>query len=569
MNSLSSEQKTILLSLHRVLSQNQNDGKGQCLLLDAPPGTGKTYLIAALSLTLCELGLYTAYSNNLASAMSEICTIDAMTNCKFLMDFFDVNYMKAKFLWNSRKHPSIGDQVFCLLEKIKKATFNKEIHQILMLDEYTIVSPWQIFMYFLLSKVHGVVVMYSGDRNQLSSIDKTIYHQENNYRMAKCCSDEEFRLVRLMRQDGDEIFSENIRKITQSMEDPNFFSDCNLAHKYLIFTLFPEKFFTVTDYTALFMAQHHRSITERIVKYTNSKQADFDSNSNRVFKSYYHDSLIGLTITSKFPMYLLMVLNNHYIYTDQLGSKHIVVLRKFGLNLKSELIYVIVQYVENANITLKLTRQSLNDTFMVPEHMSWLREVATIKTAKDSLKQFPLKFFAYTYYAAQGLTLSNEKIELDIDTNLQSIYVGLTRVKKSEQINRLYTEDLINILVTFYFNDDYYYKMSSKSVTDSFVKDIIVATLNNLYCAEDNLPKILVPALENKLFLNSKSIVNFNSSRTANIRILRQNLHFKDASDTQLMKVVKLLKNNENLLTETCKEVFVERVNNEIGVNSI
>ncbi len=559
MNSLSSEQMNVLVRIHDLITRCEKDGVGSCVLLDASPGTGKTFLISALSLTLADRGLYVVYSNNLASSMAAVNNLKTMTNCKFLMDYFRISFMKAKYMWNSRYFTTIGDQLFTLVDNMRKTDIclGSEF-QIVILDEYTIVSPWQILMYYLVCRLQKIVVMFSGDKNQLNSIDKTYSHQDTNFKIGRIISDDNvFKLTKFMRQDNDLPFGEKIMKITAALEDPEFFIDCKLSHKYLIFTLFPENFFKPVDYTALFLAQHHRSVTNRILNYVNNKPNDINKT---MFLSYYHDSLKNVPI-SKFPTYLLLILNNYYIYTDSVGIKHVVQLIKIVINEEDEVVAVFIQFSNNK--VLRLVPVGLSDTFMVPEHTAWLRQVATNTSRSSPLRQFPLKFFAYTYYAAQGLTLSKERIELDIDTNLNSVYVGLSRVKCSAQINRLHTEDVMSILVTAYFNDQYYYKLSVKALGIPVRERLAINVLN--WMKDPNSEMIRIPELEAIQFDAVKSLAMFNFNNVTNMKILRnQNRNKQLEHKTQLMSIIELLKNDVDLLNEENKEVFVNKVNSAL-----
>lgn len=509
---LTTKQRKIVCSLLTLFSSQQSSVS----LIDAPPGTGKTFLIAAFSLLLRDKLTYTAYSNNLAASMENMLTITSLTTCKMMMNIFKTNFMGTKSLWSSKRHNNnINKQLHELYMTIKAA--NLQTHQICVVDEYTILSPWQIVSFYLIAQEKQWHIIFIGDKNQLSSIEKTISHSYNNFPIAKILSTKVFTLATIMRQQ-DVWFAAKIVKLTELLNEPMTWN--RFGQRFEIFKMFVSNFFVETCTKGLYIAARHREITKRIMDISEITK------DHGARKNYYADDLRNVPC-SKFPTYLLLIVGHFYVYTNKANIKELVLLERIESNN--------IIHIKCGNKILKLGKTALRENFMVPEHIAWLRTVSNSR-----LSQFPLKFFAHTFHAVQGLTLEDSShIELNVDSCLFSIYVALSRVRHGHQVKRLYSRDLHSFMVTHFFDDDFFYKVATLN-KEVFLK------LKNYILSNDrskNIPEIL-----KKKFTITKNESLFLNNKQRNLKIFKRKFE-KTKPETPLMALCESLVANYSVTT--------------------
>jgi len=125
--------------------------------------------------------------------------------------------------------------------------------------------------------------------------------------------------------------------------------------------------------------------------------------------------------------------------------------------------FLIMEEVANGKKHI-IERKRINDTFIHADLMKWLQTQSIGILTNNKIYQFPLMTNTLTYYAAQGLTLDVDVLDLNIDcTTLNSLYVGFTRIRKSEQLNSLVTDELISLVITKYFNSRFVYRLSEEN----------------------------------------------------------------------------------------------------------
>jgi hypothetical protein len=155
----------------------------------------------------------------------------------------------------------------------------------------------------------------------------------------------------------------------------------------------------------------------------------------------------------KFHHFLLLIRCACYLYTDTSSLEKRIV--KF-IGSKPN-VTIMVRDMSSKRF-IELSRTPINESFVHPDQIVLLKQLSE----GSGLYQFPLKFYALTYHVAQGLTISVDALELNIDgQTLNSIYVGLTRIQSEEQLRKIHSFELLNFMLTDYFNDEYYYKICS------------------------------------------------------------------------------------------------------------
>ncbi|UVT30863.1 helicase-2a [Penaeus vannamei nudivirus] len=505
-NSLNAEQQQVFLDIYQQLSNPE----GSLLCIDAPPGTGKTFLLSCI-LTTCKLhSTYIVYTNNLRDVMGALFFNGISTNCcKFLMSSFNINFYKAINYWNS-KNLTVEEKCKEVEDTVKSMTFGSSLY---ILDEDSVVSPMFIYFMFCLQKYHHKHIIFVGDKFQQVSINASKHHNRVNFDFINLIC-KTYTLKTKVRQQEDPQFVERIEKFVSLFKEsgPN---NIDFTIKYTIYQLFRAKFYTKEAFDTMYFAQFHTLIKSRHDRY----EASLIKAGTPYTKAYMYGKdrkpRDALTLR-KFSNCLLLVENALYIYTPNPTASFMVRLLSVGKN-KLE-----VENLDLGNIKQTIYRTPLCASFIPDQMILMLRDLGY-----KTLYQFPLKELSSTYHAAQGLTIANTKIELNLDcSSLNSFYVGITRIKRLDQLIKIHTADLLNLAYTEKMNDGYYYKIND-----------FTSNLDSLRFAECRNPKVFDSC----------------TSRNAKIAINAYNQKVKSVEPqyTPLMNYVYNLYNN-NKEIESC-----------------
>ena len=463
---LSEEQKKVFLDIHNTIASSSNS----ILCIDAGPGTGKTFIIASLAIT-CKINpCYMVYTRKLERELAKLCTIHSFTNCKFLMDSLDISFCKQKALWNSKKnghYMTICEKIHDILALTNRIQLPAS-SDLYILDEYSVVSPMFIFFLYCLSIKWNLHILFVGDRFQQSSINKSIFHCLGNFVLIQTLTTKQYLLDKRIRQNDDISFQEKLKLVTNNLLLKNYCGtdiSMNFALKYALYEIFKPHFSLPESFSTIYLAQYHKDIKKRLLRYVNKlKHGTFRlayvctktknrDKGNDNFVELRKDGVEKDT-RGKFLPYLVLVKGQYYNYIA--NSAQQMVVEYLGL-YKEDSKIVVVRDISNQYGIFLVKPRSISPEFMHTEQIKWLKTYYTNST----IYQYPLLARTFTYHAAQGITIQEDIVELNIDTaTLNSFYVGLTRLKKLSQLGKIHTKDFLNLVVTDFFNDAYYYKLS-------------------------------------------------------------------------------------------------------------
>ena len=371
------------------------------------------------------------------------------TNCKFIMDSLTLSFYQQKKIWGSKKINGKNMnmiekyyEILCLTNRVKLPTESN----LYILDEYSVVSPMFIFFLYCLSIRWNLHILFVGDKFQQSSINKSIFHSAGNFLLiqALCDNNQDSLLLlkRKMRQNDDLIFQNKIEFVTEILRENYIGSETpmNFAIKYSLYLIFKDHFILTETFSSIYLAQYHIDIKKRILRHQCKLKEDSS------FKLAYvcnksKDRLTGKDIfierregwtCGKFLPYLLLVKGQTYNYI--INNIKQVIVKYLGFYIKdSSNKWVIVEDSNGNKYALK--PKLISPEIMHTEQIQWLK-----KFTNSTLYQYPLLPRYYTYHAAQGITIPEEKVELNMDTGtLNSFYVGLTRLRKISQLGKIHT----------------------------------------------------------------------------------------------------------------------------------
>ncbi|XP_025196790.1 uncharacterized protein LOC112595706, partial [Melanaphis sacchari] len=214
-NKLDPRQKVIF---DRVISDMNNyDNKnknGKILLIQAAPGTGKSYTLKTISHTLMRDGEnlphVIIFKNSLISSY-KYCAA-GLTCAQFFMYSLNLKFRQYASL---DKITNRMNSVECVINNILQIVRIFKTHRdqkmnlvgnILMFDEYTVMNKLLLYATLLCGKLHKLNMIFCGDRDQLGCI-LTSKHSKNtsSYDIIKSFSNYNYTLNKQMRCVDDDF----------------------------------------------------------------------------------------------------------------------------------------------------------------------------------------------------------------------------------------------------------------------------------------------------------------------------------------------------------------------------
>ncbi|QBB28671.1 helicase 2 [Homarus gammarus nudivirus] len=499
LNSLNADQLHVFMQIF----DNLKDGKGSISCIDACPGTGKTFLTACILMAYSKPAAYMVYTNRLAELMNSVYFDGiSVTCCRFLINLLNMNYMKVKNLWN------VGN--LTVEEKCKNveklALDHVPFYPLYIMDEDSVVSPFFIYFMYCLYKYHGTHVIFIGDQYQQIPINATKYHLTSNFKLLEQVA-KSYRININMRQNIDQPFVAILRNFLDYYKQKvNFLMTFDV--KYFFYDKLKSKFHSAEDFESMYFAQYHMKLKCRLDRY---EQYLIDRNvpyEKAFIQAKVNGQLTAKVIDvniKKFRSYIILAVGNQYIYTPNNYTSFTVTL------------------VDISPSTLKVYNEELKRHFIIrrlPINATFISEQLIIQLQSlqyAGLKQFPIKELISTYHAAQGLTIANSKVELDLDCrNINSFYVGLTRIRELKQLVKIHTQELFNLAYTHNKNDEYFYRIVDFKQK---LEDLAFVTCGNTHSFDTSTRNIKIP--KTTYIGNSATLVNMESDLMKYINTVR------------------------------------------------
>lgn len=459
MSILNTDQRLIVYNILEKISCSFNRSgslnKPITVLLDAPSGTGKSFLIDCMCLCMRHISTCVIARNK--TLLSKICTLTdvdtdvlkVMTTCKFTMDYFRLTYDTAIKIFNDvyNNIESVKELVTNILCEYVNWDFN-----LLIIDEYSMESPLLLMMLILIAKKQRVNILIMGDIKQQNTLTPSRFHKDTNYNLLNILPNVYiYKLQEQMRIKDSEL-NQLIEGIKHFISD-----DCagNVKNtfilKYYIYLQCRSKFLKCGNIlTDVYLTDTHKNIKKRIEQIESYAKKHNISHVQEPFEVQYDDKRrlpLALPPNDKFVPHLLLVIGCKYLY----NKNTLVTLTKIN-NQNVEVVTVNGTLIR---VTKALWTKQNHEC--VDSNFKWLmRYVGTIGT----LVQYPLRPAMFTYYFVQGLTFHEDSVCIDLDSELaNSLYVGFSRVTNMNQITELQSVDFISMMYTQYKDDNYYYRV--------------------------------------------------------------------------------------------------------------
>lgn len=457
-NQLNEIQKKCLMFIHSDISSKPFS----ITLLDSRPGTGKSHLMATFGMTCKYNILFVVYKKELVDYMNQIPYWDCVTAAKFKIKLFNLTSYKIYFSKFETKKPSIEDiigRIFVLTKMINKEFVDN--YDIFIIDEYTVLNPEMVLAFCFMAMVHKKHVMFSGDKCQQNSIDKSSQSANvSNYYFLNAIASRMISLTRSVRC-TDDSYNEKLDAFRSIIETSGHGSTpMNFFYGYKLYELFRENFYNPHVFEkGCYFAIHHKLLTSYTIKF---KQHLIDSQIKFGVAEIQNEANVPIPEhDEKFFYSLILIPGMMYVYNKKRDPK--IAYGQYRLCSYSNDSIIIQQMSTLKRYTVNRTR------LVVYNVLDVLYDRLCLKY-KGPFYQFPLTpLYTSTYHNAQGLTIS-----CNIDLNLsratcESVYVGLSRIKAKKQLNRLEYDDrhLKSFEYTYQQNDEYaYFINNSNDVLD-------------------------------------------------------------------------------------------------------
>lgn len=478
-NQLNESQREVFERIHNLLSASLaiecvNEVENPtCILLDSEPGTGKSFIVDCLGLTCYRSFDAIVYSRDLTTALGKVSAVNAMTCCKFRMDFFLLEFDPAKELFKNL------DAYVDVIQHVYNLVYNKFVGLawLLIVDEYSFESPIFILTLLIASKVHKFNIIFIGDRNQHASLDSSAHHRASNYDLITYLNGQVVRLNEQVRM----VDPDHIRKIEEvrqrilryQIADTGNVTN-NLSHKLFIFELFLQNCFNKDDLIQnVYLAETHVLLKRRflaILEYAKAHNIPFRTEPYKLIGDNDVLSDFFLEESSKFLPYMLLVVGLHYFWKVRGAPTKIVKL----LRIEDDTIFVQQKEGKQEPIALKKVKWTAYFHPCVDLQFSWLSH----HHQEGTILHYPLQPGVLTYHNVQGLTLPHVNLVINIDcSSFNSIYIALTRIKLGSQIRCIISRDIISLIYSYYRNDEFLYSL--KTVSSDVLNHLMLFIANH------------------------------------------------------------------------------------------
>lgn len=474
---LNEEQKTVCEGLLRGMSAKSTEGG--LYVLNAPPGTGKSHLIGVMTRILRPgSAIFVVYQRNLKYIMENATQnlLECMTTCSFFMRLLKYpRFSVYSFLMRGSKE-DLCTEMKSLLEKEDVVRFMEHLSAsrvLLIIDEYTVTSSWQLLFLIVACKRFGVNIFLVGDALQQPPIKKTIHHGNcGNFALLEACSPEAVFSLRTNMRIRDESYAGFLQAFTGFLERRGCMKrafDINAPIMWELFRLREKHFFMQPAATDVLIAEHHARLRDKYTNLLSYLRKDDPTGRYHTICPF----LYGATPKDckprgrlnphvhKFVDEIVYVSGLQYMWVRNDGRRSIV---RFISMCDADNRSARFETEREGPVTLTLA--PLNHFMFPDEKYTYYRSLRPDE--KGDIFLIPaIPFTEMTFASAQGLTLSLPSADGDVDGRFRyrsrtvnlcldkasgnAMYVGISRVISGDSLGAIVTSKLVDLIVTRLF----------------------------------------------------------------------------------------------------------------------
>lgn len=540
-NNLTTKQKQAYLQICNLFANN----KSAVVTINSRSGTGKTFLLTALTSTFAKAVQFITFRRDQASEIAlklERCAT-VYTYISFYIRCLNLSYIRALQLF-ATSEPNDIDLLYKLILYSRK--YLNTGTKIIVVDSCSITSATMILLLYIISLKHRIHLIFSGNKIQLSSMSKSSLHNRSNFDIIELFNDMTIKKLTNKRS-FDKILNGKLSQFRKMIQQNRPKNDVPFGFnlRYYLYCCFRSKYFAEENFDVLYMAQFHKNITDRLHRFI-----DYLDETKRTYLivSYYTDKInkIPQSRKGRFFSGLILAEGYKYYHVSQNGVHSVVVLEKITTHPDNSVSLIVRCVLTNTRTTL--TTCELNYYQVLPALRTWL-----IGKTDKKLYQFPLRPYALTYHASLGRTISSEKVELSADCSLaNAIYVGLCCIRNYDDIQKIHaTRDLPSFVVMDYMrkekNDDkYYYRCPCHILEDDRKKIMQYVHEKGPNNFIDSIQWVTVTSLQN---FERAELMYYSRILCSAYETPRKKS--ENAGETRLMKIASFVKNNPYVILDT------------------
>lgn len=482
------------------------DNGKQCILIQAGPGTGKTYTMIVMTLERLKMEKTTDVSIYKKDLLNDYkLSSFTYTLCSLSMKCLGLDYASyLAFEKYSCGNMSLFEYTMCLIYCTSRIMHCKEIKnmQLLLFDEYTVINRILLVGYLIACKHNKVQTILCGDKNQLQTISKNKHDSKSTSFILGSKFADEFVTLNINMRCAD---AEHNKLLTllgtyASEEQLDYYQKVFICSKFL------NNMLKTSDINNVYLATNHKTITEHVHKKVCEKEYDVEF--YKIMVSAASKKLPN-AIDTPGPIwipYLVQKYENTHKVGKFLPYLPLIVGLEYYIEERSEMcIGTLVSYdkvaghvfmkIPNKEEIIKIERKNASSVIF-QAHLDEL-----LLNGGGYIYGFPIYPANFiTLHMCQGRTITRQ-IDINlVEASCHGAYVALSRAKSPETINHFTIKDELKYQISCIACFPHYIK--NKVPTFDEIKNAIDDNTFKLYdIGNDNhLKKLLIA------FYNSNSI---------------------------------------------------------------
>lgn len=455
-----------------------------CVLIQAGPGTGKTFSMVTYTLNRFKNNKTThvmIYKNDLLTEY----TLSAFTKsvCGFILSNWNMQYYNYlsfdRYCCGKLSVYEYMQIIIFIAHKFMNSEF--VMIEVLLIDEYLLVNKMILLGLLIAAKRVNVKIILCGDKNQLPTITRN--KQDNkltNYEIGSRFANSTITLNKNMRC-VDDSHNELLWELGRCASEKKINNYCKALISAMLFNNLtkPQKIFN------MFLASTHRSITEYV--------------HTQMCKDKYPNEFYHIICTNKEGKEPVGKLVNPNVWITQIGVNYcrtekvdkflpylpLIIGLEYYVHTRSELAIAKLKTIDLENGILVLTylntghdvevKRGTNNSVIFEGHYNEL-----IGGGGGKIYGFPIYPSNWiTLHMCQGRTISSN---LDIDLRNASFhgsYVALSRATNPENINSLSIDDELQFQIATIINFESYINYKAPSFKE--VKNCLDSNMYKLH----------------------------------------------------------------------------------------
>ncbi|CAH0393287.1 unnamed protein product [Bemisia tabaci] len=476
---------------------------GRIVLVQAGPGTGKTFTMLAIAQACTKPVKVVIYKRDLLIPFRH-CAVQ-YTVAKFCMMLFDLNFMAYKALDKQLASNVSVEELIISIGGLLRLALKNIAHtvddcEILIIDEHTLIPKIIMFVILLICRIRPLTLIISGDRNQLQNIHNSIHARGiSSYEIIESFADRVFSL-RHNERCTDSRYSALVdyaSKFSSSKKLDEF------AYAF-VSAIFYDRLTIDAKITDTHLASCHKTLTETVMYLTMNNQIPVSfyyiyatpqvaqgqvrGVPSSIRGLYNPDAFRGYFSKEKscpkFLPYLPLVIGGRYF------------VQTFSENSIATLIYFDQSNIGNEEVHMKTSQNEILKfkkgdcrAVMFEEHVNYIlnggdeaSDYVNTRSGRGLVYNFPIyPANVMSIHMCQGRTINND-IDLMLENcSYEQLYVAFSRVTQRSKFSRVRIYDTLTYLFSTIIN---FKKLALEPLSNLDVTDI-VHVFNNHYTMYD------------------------------------------------------------------------------------